>query len=1188
MTLLHFKLAALSILTIPLLLPAHASVAEASASGTPTIPLIVKDVPILDGVIQPSEWQGSLVLAAVSSNAATDPKKSAQTIFYVRHDGKALWVAMRSVGLPGRAIRAQARGSEGMLSLDDAVTVALGLDGTANREISMGGYAGAMTGKLGTMAHMYEFTVNAVGSTARRYNESPLPTPRFTAKTKRSGNILSGEIWEAEMRIPFEALGLTDATGREIYANFVHYRSPGTVTWRGPNFWGNYTPFPTERIRLAASVDEVASQLELPPVATTTTLPDSPQKAVEPALELKYLPLSNLMFGEAKLPAGGGAILDSAGKTTRAAAKTPSADARLSIPIDIPTARVSINLPQRPAPGETVKAQLQTRKRDGKPGPSQDGTFQGIAKPDWVGTDVGLKFVNSAVPSPWTMPKIEGDTVRLAHVTLAFGGNALPKSIRGIEPELLARPIDVLTWSKGQRVAIKWQARPTLTAKGSHVIVHGKGTVNGSLIEVRTEVDFDGFMTTQVHFGVTPPGIDKVQLSCPLQTAFARFATQGSAQSIIPIDGNDFFTNGGQYVDRCWVGAENIGLAFSTDTPFFHAVDNRDEIAVRNTGTSRDFVITPIDRAAQISQNRVLQFYLQPTPSRPRSHVTSDDYWLWFEEWSDFQGYPDLKKMDKVKEFSEKTREAGKVPLLYFNQMLAENTPEFVEYRDEIINLPPKMWYKRAYDNPGKGVPCYVCCVRGPYGDLLLDGIRKLIDQGDIGGVYMDGTQVAWYCDNPAHPACDEARAPVWNKPAPSRITGTRDFLKRLRGLFAERGKKFIMAGHTGGDLDINTLSFVDYFWEGEQLARFLPGYRIPQYQFAVGYSGGPWGYRTQFFDFGWTGNRGENWSLTYSLLFNTDNQRDNPRRFLRPFEVSGATFHPYWKDGQKLLSSSKTKRTSVSFYTAPQSAAMIVASNFDFTTDDIAIDVTSLTTKAAAPNETIWVDLLTKKQYTVTRGLLRLTLPGYQGVVLRPLSQVSKTDQTAGNVIAPETVPAVEIKGMKLDQWQTTDDTFVKREEATAGNADTGAWLKLQSAPQVRTLATLPNMEFGSDIEFTLKMKASNRLNIDLGSVVVLHDTDWKIDAAPTGWNTGSINQLPLPPDRVVTLHVALHGDLLTVQMDGQKVIDEMQLVLRPQARGQLKISTWAGDSLDLQLIDLTTRTVAATKRIPTHPALL
>jgi hypothetical protein len=1163
----------------------HASpctAAESPALATPTIPLILTNSPTLDGIIKPGEWQNSYVLEAVSSDPAADPKKSARTLFYVRHDGKALWVATRSEGLPGRAIRAYPRGPENIPSLDDTVSVALGLDGAANREISMGGYAGAMAGKVGTMAHMYEFSVNAVGSIGRRYNESPLPTPRFMARTRRSGTVKSGEVWEAEMRISFESLGLRAPLGRELYANFVHYRAPGTVTWRGHNFWGNYTPFPVSRIRLAASINEVASKPDAPKAFT----PTGDKKAAAPVLDVHYYPLSNVVLGEAKLPAGGSALLSAEGKSAKTAAKKIDPVARLSIPNDAPTARVAFNLPQRPANDETVAVRLETVQTNGNPGPTKELTFKGITKPEWSGTDAGLDFVKNKVAEPWTPPRVEGDTVRLKHVSLAFGGNALPKSIRGIEPELLARPIDVLTWSKGKRVAVQWQPRPTFTVRNNRVIVHGKGTVNGSLIEVRTEVDYDGFMTTQMHFSKTPPGIDKVQISCPLQKAYARFATQGSVQGVVPLDDNDFHVSGGQYVDRCWVGAENVGLYFSTDTPFFHAVEHRDEITIKNAGTSRDLVLTPLDRAEQISQHRVLQFYLQPTPARPRSKVTSEDYWLWFEHWSDHQGYPDLKKMDKVKEFSETARKAGGVPMLYFNQMLAEDTPEFIDHRDEMINLPAKMWYQRAYE-PGKGVPCYTCCVRGPYGDLLLDGIRKLIDQGGIGGVYMDGTQVAWFCDNPAHPACDEARVPIWNKPALSRITGTREFLKRLRGLFTERGKKFIMAGHTGGDLDINTLSFVDYFWEGEQLARFLPGYRIPRYQFAVGYSGGPWGYRTQFFDTGWTGDRGENWSLIYTLLFNADNQRDNPRRFLKPFEVSGSVFHPYWKDGQKLLQKSKMKQNSVSFYTAPRAAAMVVASNFDFTADEVEINLASLAAKDA-----VWVDLLTGKPYAASEGVLRVSLPGYRGVVLRPLDQVGEAEKAlmtpAASGEVPAVVPPIEIKGMQLHKWQVSNESLATREEAVPGDAKSAAWLKLQSIPSTpATTATLSGIEFGRDIEFTLKVKAKNRFDINFGNLLLLHDSNWRVDAKPAGWNDGRIIQRELPVDREFILKVALHGNRLSAWMDGESIFEDMQVILQPLARGPLKISTWAGDTLDLQLIDLHTRPVAAKDLEAVHPAI-
>jgi hypothetical protein len=1151
-----------------------ASAAE-TAPPTPNVPFVQGNAPTLDGTLGPGEWKNALLLTALGEPG------SPQTRFWVQHDGTALWVAVEGAESRQNRPTAQPRGPEANLSIDDAVEVALGLPGGGARSITMGGYEGAMAGQVAPMAHLYEFVVNAAGSTARRYNEMALPSAKFTAKT---GRTKTG--WQTEMRIPFASMGLEKPAGQELFANFVRFLPPQKVAWKGMHRWGGYSPFPTSRLRLAATPDEPrVNDTPVPqpaPIDAPTPEPKNPN--------LRFFPISNSICADVKVKPGGTAILTAAGIT------------KSEVSAKGGVIRLVLDLPKHLTVGENFTAELETRTANGQTDFTHKQTFTGTDTPKWAGTDAGIKYLNDAVPTPWQPPVVQGQSVKLTSADITFADSGLPGSIKNASGELLAAPIAIELAAGGKPLPIRWD-KVTLSTTGIRPVIHSSGLFGTSKIEVRTEVDFDGFMTVQVRFDGKPRNLDSVKVTASLPHEKARYFTQRSVQNITRLDAGGFKgVDAGRYGGRCWMGSENGGLTFSTDLPFYKAAERYGEIAVEDRGPARTLVLTSIDRAAQLTPDTVLQFYIHATPTRPQAKVTMDDYHLWFEQWSDHQGYPDLKKIPDVIKYEKMKNEIGymgrnDLPLiLYFNQLLAEDTPEFKLYRDELIAPPDRMWYQRAYDGPGKGVSSYVCCVRGPYGDLLLDGIRTLAKEANIGGVYMDGTTVNWDCDNPAHAGCNENRLPVWNQPGETRVLSTRAFLKRLRGIFAERGKPFYMVAHTGGDLDSTTLSLVDQFWEGEQLARYLPGYRIPQEEFAVGYSGAPWGYRTLFFDRTWLGQRGENWSFIYDLLYNSDNQRDGVRVLLRPFEVPGASFHPYWKDGQKLLQKSKTGETFVSYYTAPagttaagtttastERGVLVAATSFSFGPDEIELNV------AAFPEykDTEWVDLYTATTYRAENGIIRLGIPSKQGVALRPASQSPVAPFVS--TVTPSTPDILQVQGMNPAQWVVNTQKDGPKRTDIAATGDSAPWILLGSEtgkPPVN--GSIPGLNIYHDAELTFKFKAQGRavLQLDMGPLEIVHDAgQWQIRGPVDGWNDNNLQQIPWANDQEIEMRISWHAQQLTVTINDQVLVDRMQIKLINVAPRPLRIWTAPGESIAFQSVSIDLTPSATSNLTVQHP---
>ena len=262
---------------------------------------------------------------------------------------------------------------------------------------------------------------------------------------------------------------------------------------------------------------------------------------------------------------------------------------------------------------------------------------------------------------------------------------------------------------------------------------------------------------------------------------------------------------------------------------------------------------------------------------------------IFHENWSRFQGYPDLAQAPKLKAIADACHANGMLFLIYFNQSMSTAAPEWAGFRDDLLAFPMSNHYHRD-DIPQD---CYTGCVNGPYGELLLAGIERLADEAGIDGVYMDGTTVPWYCENPSHPGCGESLGDGRYRGHVT-IRATREFMKRLRSIFAQRRPDFFLDAHTGGCINIATQAFTDGYFDGETLARYKPGFRLAPDVYLTGYMGKQFGVRGDFLPNRHTTDQ----ALAVSLIHDTAT-RGQPAevdRALAPYEDSGTRFIGYWE----------------------------------------------------------------------------------------------------------------------------------------------------------------------------------------------------------------------------------------------------------------------------------------------------
>jgi len=338
---------------------------------------------------------------------------------------------------------------------------------------------------------------------------------------------------------------------------------------------------------------------------------------------------------------------------------------------------------------------------------------------------------------------------------------------------------------------------------------------------------------------------------------------------------------------------------------------------------------------------------------------------IFHENWSRFQGYPDLAQVPKLKRIAEACHARGMLFLVYFNQSMSTAAPEWEGLHNDLLALPESNHYHRD-DVPQD---CYTGCVNGPYGDLLLDGIAKLADEAGIDGVYMDGTTVPWYCENPTHPGCG---TPLGDGTylAHSPIRATREFMKRLRNIFAQRRKEFFLDAHTGGCINIATQSFTDGYYDGEQLARYKPGFRLSPDVYLTSYMGKQFGVRGEFLPNRHTMDQ----ALAISLIHDSATRGEPPEVdcALAAYEGAETRFIGYWE--RSPLYSIEPAPVLASLYLKPDRALLVLGSQ---TEADTEVEVRIGKLLEALPEGVTVRDAISGETLALQAGRLRLSMPG-------------------------------------------------------------------------------------------------------------------------------------------------------------------------------------------------------------------
>ena len=768
----------------------------------------------------------------------------------------------------------------------------------------------------------------------------------------------------------------------------------------------------------------------------------------------------------------------------------------------------------------------------------------------------GIEYTKGKVPFPWTPPVMKDNEVKLKHADITFKNSLLPAQIKVKNKYLLSSPIKLEYKFRDSSKKLASGAPQKVKSTPDRIDIRS----NNGQIEMRNVIDYDGFMVTRLRFPKKNcQELEKLTLIIPLKKGVAKFVNHGHAQEVITLDDLAYNSN----AKDIWTGNANIGISFSSDRKiWFSKADGRQIVLKKRKDGGMNLKLRLVTAAGQVKdRKKVFQFFLLPTPSRAKMPTPmKNQMTLWFENWSDYQGYPDLKKLPEAHRRVEKAKKENKLLYMYFSQVLATNAPGAEKYGKEWFAPPYRPWYKRAY-NPGKNVPCAVSCFRGAFGELVLNGVAKLIKEG-LYGVYLDGPTFPFECQNPSHKCADSLPVIFDDDVQTGRVIGQRQFIKRLRGLFDQVKHRYPLWAHTGGGLNFPTLSLCDFYFDGEQLARFPRKTMIPQNTFMVAYSGQPFGYRGIFLPQTFSDASGNTPALPWSIIHGIESsgpEAAQDKFFTLPRQDKTAKFYPYYNPQPHIKLLNQTD-VAISYYLGKQKA-ILAASNLHYNgTQEVELDVSGLLDKFANVNE-----ISSDEKPILKNGIMRFKLPEGKIRLFAFTTQVN-----------PNKPPALRSKDKAPKVILDSKAKWLIKSSYPPANTQTDkkwpvAVFSKVAYPQAQ--AILLN-KLPSEFNATIKLKHENRFRICLNNFYLRLDSGrWKLSGTNVldyRGNCRVYGGIHKAPNKEITIKIGVKNGLLTLVYDKHLLLDKVKLT-DGGAPYKLSLCTWGGNKLFLGECKLT-----------------
>ncbi len=351
---------------------------------------------------------------------------------------------------------------------------------------------------------------------------------------------------------------------------------------------------------------------------------------------------------------------------------------------------------------------------------------------------------------------------------------------------------------------------------------------------------------------------------------------------------------------------------------------------------------------------------------------------VYHSSWS-WMGYPMVppEHEQDLRDLVAGCHERGIQLLVYASPLTADEAPEWELYHKDFLVSPLKWPYRYR-----EGHVAPACCWQSHYKNLWLARQARLIDEYDIDGFYLDGSEWPLWCEN-RHHGCGYVRRDG-KIGQTCNIFATREYMKRLYVLCKTRKPDAQINIHNSTVMVIPTLGWGTSSWGGEQLGSlsFDKGGAVEKREYALDvlpldafrgeFMGRQWGVPSEFlcYERPYTTPQVLSITLLHHVLVRP-NLSHLPRisaiwRLYDRFGMKDATWYPYWSNADIFRTNSP--RIKVSAYRHPRTGLLMLVSNLSAneTTARVRFDTAKLGLKPAGLGAR---DAISNDAITLSRG---------------------------------------------------------------------------------------------------------------------------------------------------------------------------------------------------------------------------
>jgi len=663
---------------------------------------------------------------------------------------------------------------------------------------------------------------------------------------------------------------------------------------------------------------------------------------------------------------------------------------------------------------------------------------------DWFGSREGVSRRVSAPFTPLKVTRQSGElTVSCWGRDYIFGGGSFLKAVTSEGHHLLTGPVVPVAEVNGR--SLRWgHARWKLIDAGrDQVVIEARlRSVAGPLVHIHVEIDFDGMV--RIDWAITAERavrLDRLGIEWPLRADLARYlyhfpGSWGGVRNVGSLPVRDLSMG---FRPFFWLGDEERGLSWFAEsnrdwlvtdadrtTQIMHAgksvrarvniitdpltlipgqrrgrsfTGHGDSVEALAPGVVTDALhytfgmqATPVKPVAQDAWDQRIVCINQGAPGfRPRLNVSNRALdrlvkagvraVVLFEHWADAEGYTKTPHDAAVRKIVKACHDRGLKVLLYFSFLISEVADEWEAIGKDCVIL-PKGGYPIFHYQPQPDQAAWRVCLNSLWQDLLVDGIARVMDDYEIDGVYLDGTEYPFGCCNTEH-GCGVVRADgSISQSFP--IFAARSTMRRIHQVVKSRRRDGLINVHNSTCMTIPTLGWATSYWDGEQFQGVGEGVDVgsllPLDAFRAEFMGHQWGVPAEFLLAGRAYTFEQAWS--FSLLHDVPvrpgmeaDQLDLTASIwatMDAFDRRRAEWLPYWRNSA--WAHVGPKGCHVSLYRHPRNGVLVVVANLSGRQARVTVNLElhNLGLRSAATA----VDALNNTDVSLRHGTAKLNLP--------------------------------------------------------------------------------------------------------------------------------------------------------------------------------------------------------------------